>query len=221
MNLTILEKLTLLLLDDEAGKWVTNSNTVNYLLAAGIIFQLTEKGMIEIEDKKIIIKKNNMTSDIYLNEALDKIEDSWFKNSSSLISKLASYTNKIKDDIIQSLLSKGILKREEGKVLFFFSKDYFPMINSEYENALKAKLLKIITSETEPCGDEHELMLGLISIANIEKKIFQDYPDHKELKKDLKAYVKENKINSATNDAIVAAQTAMIAAVTTSVIASN
>ena len=221
MNLSILEKLTLLLLDDETGKWVTNSNSVNYLLAAGIIFQLTEKGMIEIEDKKITIKKNNLTTDVYLNEALDKIEDSWFKNSSSLISKLASYSNKIKDEIIKSLLSKGILKREEGKVLLLFSKDYFPMINSEYENALKAKLLKIITSETEPCDDEHELMLGLISIANIEKKIFQDYPDHKALKKDLKSYVKENKINSATNDAIVAAQTAMIAAVTTSVIASN
>ena len=221
MNLSILEKLTLLLLDDETGKWVANSGTVNYLLAAGIIFQLTEKGMIEIEEKKIVVKRNNLTSDIYLNEALDKIEDSWFKNSSSLISKLASYTNKIKDDIIKSLLSKGILKREEGKILFIFSKDYFPMINSEYENALKAKLLKIITSETEPCDNEHELMLGLISIANIEKKIFQDYPDHKELKKDLKAYVKDNKINSATNDAIVAAQTAMIAAVTTSVIASN
>src|SRR5210317_819401 len=120
MNLSILEKLTLLLLDDNSGKWVTNSNTVNYLLAAGIILQLTEKDMIEIKDKKIIVERSNLTSDIYINDATDKIEDSWFKNSSSLISKLASYTNKIKDDIINSLLSKGILKKEEGKILFIF-----------------------------------------------------------------------------------------------------
>ncbi len=221
MNLSILEKLTLLLLDDNSGKWVTNSNTVNYLLAAGIIFQLTEKDMIEIKDKKIIVERSNLTSDIYINDATDKIEDSWFKNSSSLISKLASYTNKIKDDIINSLLSKGILKKEEGKILFIFSKDYFPMVDSKYENALKADLLGIITSDKQPQNEEYELMLGLISLANIEEKIIPEFPDKKLLKKNLKSYVKNNKINTAINDAIVAAQTAMIAAVTTSVIASN
>lgn len=220
MNLTILEKLTLLLLDDDTGKWVTNEQYVNYMLAAGIIFQLTQKEMIEIQDKKIIVKSGNLTGDTILNEAVDKIEDAWFKSTNSLLNKLASYTRNIKDDIIKSLLSKGILKREEGKFLFIFPKDYYPMVNSEYENALKVELLKIVMNKDE-CEEEHELMLGLISIANIEDKIFPECKDMKSLKANLKSYVKDNKINSATNDAIVAAQTAMMIAVTTSVIASN
>jgi len=220
MNLTILEKLTLLLLDDDSGKWVTNEQYVNYILAAGIIFQLTQKEMIEIQDKKIVVKSGNLTSDVILNEAVDKIEDAWFKSTNSLLNKLASYTRKIKDDIIKSLLSKGILKREEGKFLFIFPKDYYPMVNSQYENALKANLLQIVMNKEE-CEEEHELMLGLISIANIETKIFPECNNIKLLKANLKSYVKDNKINTATNDAIVAAQTAMTVAVTTSVIASN
>ena len=63
MELSILEKITLIALDDDTGKWVTDSMRLNYALAGGVLLQLAKKEKIKIQHNIITVNDSSKTVD--------------------------------------------------------------------------------------------------------------------------------------------------------------
>ncbi|TNE35329.1 GPP34 family phosphoprotein [bacterium] len=216
MELSILEKVALIALDDDTGKWVTDSMRLNYALAGGVLFQLAKKNKIEIVDGKVNLLDSNITDDILLNEAIKILEKIGNKKAVNVIYKFARLTRSSKDEIVKGLMAKGILKEQEDKILFIFPKTHYPMIDGTLENAIKAELNKIVYEGKEVEDEDNLFLLNILISCGLEKEVFGKDVNKKELSNRIKEITSDDKVGRATFEAIKQMQSAMTVLIMTS-----
>lgn len=210
MELSILEKITLIALDDDTGKWVTDSMRLNYALAGGVLMQLSQKGKIEISDNEIKVLNTNSTDNFVLNDSLKLIDELNNKKTINVVYKLARLTRKLKDGIVIDLTNKGILKESEGKVLWLFSTTNYPMIDSTLENKVKAELVDIVENNKPAQNEDNLFLLSVLINCNLEKEVFGKTANKKLISKRLEELTSKDSIGNATNQAMIQMQGAMI-----------
>lgn len=221
MKLSLPEKIVLLSLNDETGKWASDSTRLNYAMAGCLLYDLLQNENIKIENDRVVLLNNNTTSNTLVNEALDIVEKKNEKKTAYIINKFAALTRKEKDNVVDDLINKGILKAKEDKILWIFPTTHYPMVNDRPEHRLKAKLHNIVLQGQTPEDDELVFILSLIDTLGIEKEVFGDELKPREVKKKIKSIVKENIVGKATNTAVAQMQTAIIAATTASITAAT
>ncbi|MFA7326230.1 MAG: GPP34 family phosphoprotein [Candidatus Kapaibacterium sp.] len=209
MELSILEKITLIALDDDTGKWVTDSMRLNYALAGGVLLQLTQKKKIELVDNKVNILDNSPTDNFLMNDALTLIEEITNKKAVNVVYKLARLTRKLKDGIVIDLMSKGILKEQEGKVMWLFPTTHYPMVDSTLENRVKAELIDIVDNNHSAQNEDNLFLLSVLLNCNLEKEVFGNKANKKKITKRIEELTAENSVGGATNQALIQMQAAM------------
>lgn len=225
MELSILEKITLIALDDDTGKWVTDSMRLNYALAGGVLLQLAQKGKIKIEDNIITMVDSSKTDNYILNDAIDLINELNNSKAINVVYKLARLTRKLKDGIVIDLIKKGILQQQEGKVMWLFSTTNYPMIDSTLENKVKAELIDIVDNKKPIEDDDNLFLLSVLINCNLEKEVFGKNAKKRLIAKRIDELTSEDSIGKATNQAMAQMQAAMtmlmVSTATTGVIASG
>jgi hypothetical protein len=209
MELSILEKITLIALDDDTGKWVTDSMRLNYALAGGVLLQLTQKKKIELVDNKVNILDNSPTDNFLMNDALKLIEGITNKKAVNVVYKLARLTRKLKDGIVIDLMAKGILKEQEGKVLWLFPTTHYPMVDSTLENRVKAELIDIVDNNHQVQNEDNLFLLSVLINCNLEKEVFGAKANKKKITKRIEEITADDSVGGATNQALVQMQAAM------------
>ncbi len=209
MELSILEKITLIALDDDTGKWVTDSMRLNYALAGGVLLQLTQRKKIELVDNKVNVLDNSPTDNFLMNDAMKLIEGITNKKAVNVVYKLARLTRKLKDGIVIDLTSKGILKEQEGKVMWLFPTTHYPMVDSTLENRVKAELIDIVDNNHSVQNEDNLFLLSVLLNCNLEKEVFGTKANKKKIAKRIEELTSENSIAGATNDALIQMQAAM------------
>jgi Golgi phosphoprotein 3 len=224
MNLTLIDQLTLLALDDHKGDFIPDSTTFSYALAGALILELILEEKILVSDDYVKVIDKNPTGDLILDEYIKEIsESSKQRKIKSWIDKFGQKSKKIKEATLKKLMDDGILVKKEEKLLWLFNIDKYPTNNPKPENQLRARLHNIVVNRHKP--DLKEVMiLNLVESCQLEVEVFGK-ENAKVFRKEIKKIKNDSEVTGVVNksikdicEAITAMLVIMIAtAVTTNV----
>ncbi len=205
------ELLLLIALNDEKGTIISSASmTINYGLAGAVIMELALRKRVELRDKKIIVIDDSLTGDSVLDEALLNIKNQRkSRDAGYWVNKLSSKI-KIKDLMIDRLVEKRIVRKEEHKILWIFDSFRYPMKDSIEEHEIKEKIRKIVLhkdiAETET---RVAVLIGLINACRLTNEIFSK-EERKEADKRIREMIKKDLMSKAVADTIAAIEAAII-----------
>lgn len=115
MNLGLLEEYVLLALDDDKGQFVIDSTALNYGFAGAVLLELAFRKKIVIQYDQLNFCDDTYESEIALNKMIDLLKEKQNCGVQDCIKFLAKRAEDIKEDTLQHLINKGILKMSEKK----------------------------------------------------------------------------------------------------------
>lgn len=197
MKLSLNEKLIVLLLDPEKGRILMEQNRLTYSVVACLFFEMKEQGLIEFGQDKLRIKsfkypKDPLHENIFRKMNAGKKD----KKFTTWMMKLSWKGGFYKKQIIQSLQNKHILGKERKYFMKLFPYYRYYFINLTLRRKLLEKLRAIVFDMVNP-DQEEILILGLISIGNVNKIIYRNKEEKELLNKRMKILLSES---SADND---------------------
>lgn len=210
--LYLYQEIMLLALRDEKGTFSTGF--IEQAIAGAVLAELLLDEKINVESSKkqmVNIENSAPYGDPVIDECLSKMKES--KRRASLqnwVSRLARVKD-LKNKAAQQLCDRGILKAEEDKILFIFTRRIYPELNPTPEREIIERLKAAIFTDKEPLNP-HTVVL--ISLANGSGMLNETFG-----RKELKPYQKRiDKIQEgdltgeATKQVISACQSAVIIA---------
>jgi golgi phosphoprotein 3 len=221
-RLLLVQDVFLLAHDDESGK-NTASMTLQGAMAGALLLDLAEQTLVVVEDDKVHVT-DAAPSDPLLAKAQAAVRDEpKHKKAGHWLSALPRALKPFDRTVGESLVERGVLGEEQGKVLGIFSTTRWPERDPEPERALRAELRDALLSEAEPSARVF-LLAGLLSQYGMVDRLV-DKPDRKQARaraKDLSKLAEStDAISKAVGDSVRAAQAAMMAAVIASTAAST
>lgn len=217
-TLSLKEKFMLLCLHSEKGKIYWDAQYYTYGVTGAILLELAGLKKIKIADKRLIINDGKKTGDTVLDFVLDLLGQSQNeKKVQTWIQKFSSFrmARMLKGMILDGLVEKRMLGKEEATFLFFFKYYRYPA----RETKIRAALLKNIgdyvirNRETEP---DIKLLASLVGSAQITSRVFEK-ADRKFARKKLKELNKGNEVSQIVGETVAAVQAAIAASVATTV----
>ncbi|RSK26695.1 GPP34 family phosphoprotein [Bacillus sp. HMF5848] len=216
--LTLPERFLLFSLDDDSGKFVSQSSlSLPYGLAGAILLELQQSGHIALEENTLYITNcNKAIDDSILQDALTFMsEKNKLKNIRYWVQTVGHFVrkHKLKDQYVNRLIDKGILVQEDATFLMLFKKDVFPAIDSTQEDDDKQRI-RLYLIENQPPGNEQiVLLIALLRAAQMDKLLFKK-AEYKIVKKKATAIMKDNPYSKAVADTVQAVQAAVVSATT-------
>lgn len=215
-SLYLQEELMLLALREETGT-VRTSVPLEYPLAAAVLSELLLQNRIKIDQ----VKKNKLLVDLVdpaplddpiLNEAIKKIRDAKRRGSLKTWVQRLAQIKKCKHRIAIQLCRKGILREDEDKVLFFFTRKIYPEIDPRPEKALVERIRTAIFTDKAEIPARDMIIIALALRANLLRQKF-DKKDLKARKKRIKQIAEGSVTAKAAQEVMEAVMAAMMIAV--------
>lgn len=218
MDLNLLEEYLLIALDDDKGKFVIDSTYLHYGFGGAILLELALREKISFEGDYVRLKDSSTVNEVTLNKAIELLQGkAKAVKIKDLIGMLANKANELKQDTLQRLMDKGILKKEEHKILWIIPNNKYPTSNLSPENKVRERLkaVMLLGEKSEP---RDIMLLSLIDVSDLTREAFRDKEDYKVVKKKIKEVTQDVRISSAINKSIREIQAAIMIAIATTVI---
>ena len=165
-QLTLYEEFLLLALRDDTG---TNASGVSlgFGLGAALLADLLLSNKVEVEQdgKRSFLKlmDSSATGDALLDECITKIQTAKRRAQLQTWVQRFSALKKLKERAAIKLCDRGILKHEEGTVLFVFKRQIYPEIDGRAEKEILGRLKRAIFTQTR---EMEPRTVVLVSLAN-------------------------------------------------------
>ena len=164
MQLTMPEEIILLLLDDKTGRPIgLPAPAGDYAVASAILMQLSLNGQIDTDLEKLMLTSDAPSGDAVLDEALAMIAaNPGQRDSRHWIVEIGRKADHYRGMILEHLVAKGVLKKEEGRFLWVFADRRYPKANAGEADMteVRARLRAVLLSDDIP--EPHDsLMIGL------------------------------------------------------------
>jgi Golgi phosphoprotein 3 len=210
--LFLYEEIMLLVLRDEQGTVATGFP--EQVVAGAILAELLLDGRISVEDtrKKLVdLKSSKPTGEPILDECLERITASKRRASLKIWVQRMADTKNLRHNVARQLCDRGILRADEDKVLFLFTRKIYPEVNPLPERKLINRMREAIFSDHSNI-DPRTIML--ISLANGSELLRDTFgaKDVKARKKRIEQIANGELAGKATNEVIAACQTAVMIA---------
>ena len=210
---TLGEDLLLLALDDEGGKvgW-QDSPGLGYALVGSLLAELALRERVSLEAKHLVVNDSTPTGDDLLDEALQRLAESKKPHDAKhWVTALHGKVKHLQRRLEDRLVTAGIVRREEHRVLWVFPAQRYPAVDSAPEEALRERLRAVVRGEVEP--DERTLVL-LSRVRTSTHMLDSLFPkaERKDARKRAKVLVESELIGKAVSGAIRAAAAAAAAA---------
>lgn len=216
MELNLVEQIILLALNDDTGEFVSDGTAFPYALAGAVILELSFQEKIILKGKEISIKSTLSTGDSLLDLYLQKcLEVGSKENLKSYIEKLSGEEEFIREKTLERLIQKGILSREESKILWVFTVNKYPSMNNQPENELRRYLVKILEGSKKPIVKDL-MLLNLVNVCELSGEVFGKERE-KEFKKRIEELCKEDVIAQEIGESVQEIQTMLNTLLFTSV----
>lgn len=212
-ELNILEKLTLLALDDDKGTFLTDSIYFGHAITGAAFIQLLLDGALLLEEGKLIVNEERKIVNAIFEPYLGAIHNS--KKNRSMEHWMQYFANKASNTTnacVQGLIDRGILTKQENKVLWVFTQKKYPALDSRLEDELKAHLLKIADARQKPT-EQDIILMQLVDLCELGKIVYGKVA-YKQNKAYIKKLIKEQELSGAVAGSIKAAQDAVVACIT-------
>ncbi len=227
MKLTLSEQLLLLALKDEKGTVVSKAGTaLDFGLAGALILEMVADGRITIREGKLLVQQDTPSGDPLHDEVLSVLtgKKRKLKPVKYWVPRLASKVKKLRHKIADRLVFSGILRRGKKRILGIFPSVRYPTVNPLPELEVREQLTHTVL-EKSSLSMETRMILNLVQACDLSDEIFG-----KEKRKQVKTRLKELEkeppddselVGKAISEAVQAVQAAVIAGITTAVIAAS
>ncbi len=215
-------KLALLVLDDSKGTF--EGSMYPYGFAGAILSELLLQGFIatsEDKEKSVSVALKKPVGDPILDEVLAKIAESAKpRNLQHWVTTVAGLKN-LKHRVAEQLCELGIVAKEQGKVLWIFTRKIWPEIDGSYENAIRRRMADVMFFPDQKPDNRTAVLIALAKSVGVLKSNFPAV----ELRQHDKRIneIAEGKLLAAgaTQAAIAAVEAAMTAAIVASTMAAT
>ena len=148
--LTIPEEILLLSVGENGGV-IPHDKNFEVVLAASILMDLAINNRLDSDTEKMILVSNAPTNNTLLDEALEMIfSNKERRDPSYWISQLSVRSREFMEYIVASLILKKVLKVENQKLLWFFSKRKYPLIKDKEIKEVKLRVRELVFSNDIP-----------------------------------------------------------------------
>lgn len=151
----ILEDYLLLTLDDVTGRAVVDASYREQVAAGALLVELALLGRADLAGDgeggrvgRIVVRDVTPTGDVLLDEALDVVRAKEGSRPKALVAPIARLRPATR--AVASLADRGVLRREEGRVLGIFPTTRWPAADSRHEDAVRADLRRVLVDGGEP-----------------------------------------------------------------------
>ncbi|GAB5523023.1 MAG: hypothetical protein Roseis2KO_08950 [Roseivirga sp.] len=218
MELNLVEEYLLIALDDDKGAFVIDSTHLHYGFAGAVLLELAVREKIDIDGDYLHLKSHSQEPEAALNQAINLIRESdKTKKVKHWLDALARKAGEMKQATLQRLIERGVLRKEEHKILWIIPNNKYPTSNSNPENKVRERLNNVILNgaRSEP---RDVMLLSLIDVSDLTKEAFRDQSDYKEVKRKIKEVTEDIKISQAINKSIREIQTAIMISIATTMV---
>lgn len=218
MTLDLLEEYLLIALDDSKGQFVIDSTHLHYGLAGAVLLELAIREKVTIQGDYVRVNDSATVTEVALNKAIQYLkEEAKSMKVKDVINAFAKKASEFKQDVLQRLINKGILKKEEAKILWIIPNNKYPTSDLTPENKVRERLNGVMLhgAKSEP---RDIMLLSLIDVSDLTKEAFRDKEDYKKVKKKIKEVTSDIQISGAINKSIREIQAAIMIAVMATVV---
>jgi hypothetical protein len=184
-----------------------------------VLLELTLADRVTFEDSKIVLDDATPTGDDILDEGLERIKQSKKNRKPSYWVNKLSGIKKIKERLLDRLVHKGILRREEHRILRVIPSKRYPTVHGGPEKKLRDSIRAAILDGIEP-EERTGILISLVSACSLVNEIFEK-AERKAAQKRIKEIAKGEPIGKAVSETVAAVEIAVIAAVMASTIAAT
>ena len=170
------EDLLLLFLDDETGKlegWAAYADTA---LGGALLVELATSGAVEIRTgqgplggDRVVTTQTADPQDELLITALGMIQEKE-RRSTEVVNRLAKG---VRDDLCERLAARGILQRQEGRILGIFPRTTWPMADSRHEEQVRTRLHDALVRQMDP-DERTAALVALLHAAGFAHRVVRD-----------------------------------------------
>jgi Golgi phosphoprotein 3 len=173
MQVSLPDELLLLALHDEKGSVIpAAASTLNGALVGALMMELALMGRLQETPSGTVIADPSPTGDAILDEALRRIADADEPRSASYwVGRLAGRMPRLKDRLLEGLVSRGVLERRERRILWVFPSRSFPLADAAAEQQARDRLRAVVLDGQTPDRRTASL-LGLVRACNLTDEIF-------------------------------------------------
>jgi hypothetical protein len=168
--LTFAEEIYLLALDDVSGKIMVSSKNIvlDPALVGAILAELSFMGKIDSDAENVYVEDSaptgNSLLDLVLNKfALAKTDSFTIEH---VLRVLMHDAVKFEELVLQELLDKGILKKVEEKICWFFSSRRYPVVDNKEIVDVETRLRNILTTGEIP-DPRDVVLISLVDACNL------------------------------------------------------
>jgi hypothetical protein len=168
MKLTLPEELLLLMLDDESGVLHERAApSAEYALAGAVLAELVLAGRIEAGPGILRVVDATPTGDALEDGVLARIAAAKQPmDTKHWVETLGTDAESYREALFARLVSKGILRAEEGRFLWVFHERRYPEISGREEREAKARIMAVLFGEAAPAPRD-ALLVGLCRAAGL------------------------------------------------------
>lgn len=167
--LTLAEQVLLLALDDETGKLrPLPDRALDYALAGAIIADLTRVERIKVVRDKIEILDGTPVESAPEDFGLLDLQQVDVTSLRGALSHLAGDAHGLRQRLVEQLVEKGVLRKENQEILWVFHISRYPLADPTSENAVKQRVRNRIRMKDVPLTEKDRVLIALIHICRME-----------------------------------------------------
>lgn len=212
-QLLLHEEVLLLALRDQKG--TIGATWFQQALGGAIAAELLLAGRLQLADSKkrqiVEVVSQESLGNAVLDGALQKIATA--KRPATLshwVTQLGG-EGELKHDVARSLCDRGILRADESKVLFFFTRKIYPEIDPQPEREIIERIDRALHGNIEEVTPRTMVLVSLAKSSDLLAMVFPR-DTLKRCKERLEALGRGDALGSATTEAVNAAQQAVMVA---------
>jgi hypothetical protein len=206
---TLPESLLLLVTDDVTGQISTKSGALNYGLAGAVLTDLLLRGRLDAEEGKLRVIDSSPLGDSVLDHALSRMGASKSRDAKHWVGTLAR--DHIMERVLEHLLQKGVLRREEHRILWVIPNDRYPTEDTAAERAVRENVRAVVL-EGAPPQPRTAVLIALLKACDLADVVFSR-DERKHYKERIDDVARGEAMGEAVARAIKEMQAAVIAAV--------
>lgn len=223
----IAEDLLLLFYDDESGKPSIDATKLDNALAGAVLLELAMMGKVgiagpgeQVKEGRLVVLDPAPAGDDVLDHAQAELADDEGKKPKNLLGGLRKG---LRQQLLQRLADRGLVRQEEGKILGLFPTTRWPADDAEHEAGVRDRLHAVLAAGAEPDQRTAALVSLLLAVDAVAKVVPTD--DRRTTKQRAKHIAEGEWAGAAVRKAVqevnAAVTTAIVVAASTSAAAAG
>jgi hypothetical protein len=222
MTTLIAEDLLLLLLDDDKGH-LRHASYLDTAIGGALLVELALGGHVEAQEqeqrwglgpKALIRPTGSLPGDPVLREAYRLVAEKE-RSAQDLVGRLG---RKRRDPLLERLAERGLVRREQSKVLGLFPRTTWPEADGRHEAELRRGLAAVLLEDAAP-DDRLAAVVALLSAMDLAHTVLdRQGRAARDVKASAKQVAEGDFSAKAVKDAIASAQAAMTAVIVASTV---